>query len=307
MNHELRFQALVLPNASWSELLARFKRVEGLGFDLVGTGDHFVDWSNPPSPWFESWTLLAAVARETTRVRLGPLVAQIPLREPSMLAREALAVDHISDGRLDLGLGIGLTIDPSYDMMGIPNWSVKERVARFKEYVHIVDQLLSNEVSTYKGRFYEVKDAVMNPRPVQKPRPPIVIAAMGPVMLNYTARYADTWNSLSFAATFEEQLEETRGRVATIDTHCAALGREPSSLRRSYLMFDPGARTSGGAFCYYESEDVFVDMVQRVTALGITDIGLYYPMLEKQLPMFERIAADVIPLLKSQHAANTPV
>ena len=307
MNHELRFQALVLPNASWSELLARFKRVEGLGFDLVGTGDHFVDWSNPPSPWFESWTLLAAVARETTRVRLGPLVAQIPLREPSMLAREALAVDHISDGRLDLGLGIGLTIDPSYDMMGIPNWSVKERVGRFKEYVHIVDQLLSNEVSTYKGRFYEVKDAVMNPRPVQKPRPPIVIAAMGPVMLNYTARYADTWNSLSFAATFEEQLEETRGRVATIDTHCAALGREPSSLRRSYLMFDPGARTSGGAFCYYESEDVFVDMVQRVTALGITDIGLYYPMLEKQLPMFERIAADVIPLLKSQHAANTPV
>jgi hypothetical protein len=187
--------------------------------------------------------------------------------------------------------------------MGIPNWSVKERVARFKEYVDVVDQLLSNEVTTYKGRFYEVKEAVMNPRPVQKPRPPIVIAAMGPVMLKHTARYADVWNSLSFAATFDEQLEDTRNRVATIDAHCVDLGREPVSLRRSYLMFDPGARKSGGALCYYESEDVFVDMVQRITALGITDIGLYYPMLDTQLPMFKRLATEVMPELKAQHAA----
>lgn len=307
MTHELRFQVLVLPNASWSELVKRFKLIEDLGFDLVGTGDHFVDWTNPPSPWFESWTLLAAVARETTRVRIGPLVAQIPLREPAMFARQALAVDHLSNGRLELGLGIGLTIDPSYDMMGIPNWSVKERVVRFKEYVHIVDQLLSNEVTTYKGRFYEVKEAVMNPRPVQQPRPPIVIAAMGPVMLKHTARYADVWNSLSFAASFEEQLEETRSRIATIDEHCAALGRDPSSLRRSYLMFDPGARSSGGSFRYYESQDIFVDMVQRITELGISEIGLYYPMLDKQLPMLERLARDVIPELKAKHAADARV
>ena len=70
-------------------------------------------------------------------------------------------------------------------------------------------------------------------------------------------------------------------------------------------MFDPGARTSGGAFCYYQSEDVFVGMVERVTALGMTDIGLYFPMLEKQFPMFERIARNVIPQLKSEHAAKT--
>ena len=73
----------------------------------------------------------------------------------------------------------GITIDPSYDMMGIPNWTAKERVARFKEYVEIVDQLLSNEVTTYKGRFYEVNDAVMKPRPLQQPRPPITIASHG--------------------------------------------------------------------------------------------------------------------------------
>jgi alkanesulfonate monooxygenase SsuD/methylene tetrahydromethanopterin reductase-like flavin-dependent oxidoreductase (luciferase family) len=296
--HDLRFQVLILPNVSWSELLNRFLYVEELGFDLVGTGDHFVDWSNPPSPWFEMWTVLAAVAATTTKIRFGPSVAQIPLRNPAMFARQALTVDHISNGRLELGLGLGLTIDPSYDIIGIPNWSNKERVKRFTEYVEIVDQLLSNEVTSYKGDYYEVKDAVINPRPLQTPRPPITIAAMGPVMLKKTARYADTWNSLSFAHTFEEQLEETRGRIAAIDEHCSAIGRDPGSLRRSYLMFDADARPKGGFIKYYESEEIFADRVRRVTALGISEIGLYYPMLEEQLPMFETIARDVIPKLK---------
>lgn len=298
MAHDLRFQVLILPNVSWSELLNRFLYVEELGFDLVGTGDHFVDWSNPPSPWFEMWTVLAAVAATTTKIRFGPSVAQIPLRNPAMFARQALTVDHISNGRLELGLGLGLTIDPSYDIMGIPNWSNKERVKRFTEYVEIVDQLLSNEVTSYKGDYYEVTDAVINPRPLQTPRPPITIAAMGPVMLKKAARYADTWNSLSFAHTFEEQLEETRGRIAAIDEHCSAIGRDPGSLRRSYLMFDAEARPKGGFIKYYESEEIFADRVRRVTALGISEIGLYYPMLEEQLPMFETIARDVIPKLK---------
>ena len=301
MPHELRFFVLTLPNAPWDELLNRVKLVESLGFDLIGTGDHFVDWSNPPSPWFDVWTFLAAIARETTTIRIAPYVAQIPMREPAMLARHALSVDHISNGRLDVGLGIGLTIDPSYKIMGLPNWSNKERVARFKEYVEIVDLMLSNETTSYKGRFYQVDEAVMNPRPVQKPRPPIVIAAMGPVMLRLTVQFADVWNSLSFADTFEEQLADTRERIATVDGLCAKLGREQGSLRRSYLMFDPTARTSGGLFSYYQSKEVFVDMVQRVLALGMSEIGLYYPLQDEQLPMFEKIAKEVIPELKRQY------
>lgn len=304
MSHELRFYALILPNISWTQFLERFKYVEELGFDLAGTADHFVDWTNPSNPWLEAWTLLAAVARETTRIRITTCVAQIPLRNPAMLAREALTVDHISNGRLEVGLGIGLTADPSYDMAGIPNWTTRERVARFKEYVEIVDQLLSNEVSSYEGRFYRIKDAVMKPRPVQQPRPPIMIAAMGPTMLKRAARYADIWNSLSFADTFEAQLEETRQRIESIDKHCAAMGRDPGSIRRSYHMIDPGARKSGGLFDYYESEEIFVDRVQRVRELGISEIGLYYPMRDEQLPMFERIARDVIPELRKSAAGG---
>ena len=301
MTHELRFQVLVIPNVSWNELLERYKYIEELRFDLAGVADHFVDWTDPPKPWFEAFTLLAAIARETSKIRLTTLVAQIPLRNPAFFARQALTIDHLSNGRLELGLGTGITIDPSCEMMGIPNWSYKERVARLKEYLEIVDQLLSNEVTTYKGRFYEVNDAVMNPRPVQQPRPPIIVGAMGPVMLKHAARYADIWNSLSFDETFEVQLEETRDRIKLIDEHCSANGRDPSSLRRSYLMFDAKARPSGGKIRYYESEDVFVDMVKRVIELGISEIGLYYPALDEQLPMFERIAREVIPELKAAH------
>ena len=298
MAHELRFQVLALPNASWSTLLERYTRIEELGFDVAGMADHFVDWTNPPSPWFELWTLAAAVAAKTSRLRLSTCVAQIPLRNPAMFARQALSVEHISSGRIELGLGLGLTSDPSYAMMGIPNWDNKERVARFGEYVEIVDQLLRNEVTSYDGRFYRIEAAVMNPRPLQKPRPPIMIAAMGPVMLKMAARHADIWNSLSFAAAFDEQMEETRSRIAQIDEHCAAIGRDPESLRRSYLMFDAGARHSGGMMRYYESESIFTDMVETVLELGITDIGMYYPMRDEQLPMFEKIATEVIPPLR---------
>lgn len=300
MTHALRFQVITLPNAPWDEMLRRFKDVEDLGFDLVTTGDHFVDWTNPSVPWLEAWTLLAAVARETTRIRLATYVTQIPLRNPAMLARQALTVDHISGGRLEVGLGTGLTIDPAYDMIGIPNWAANERVARFKEYVEIVDRLLSNETTSYEGVYYRVKDAAMNPRPVQRPRPPIVIAALGPTMLKHAARYADNWNSLSFAETFEKQLEETAARIGLIDEACAAIGRDPRTLRRSFLLFDPKARASGGRIAYYESEQAFIDMARPLLDLGISEIGLYFPMLEAQRPMFERIARRVIPALRSR-------
>jgi alkanesulfonate monooxygenase SsuD/methylene tetrahydromethanopterin reductase-like flavin-dependent oxidoreductase (luciferase family) len=295
----LRFSVLVLPNVPWPEFLGRCRRVEELGFDGIGLADHLVDWAGGKGPWFELWTQLAAIAQATTRVRLATLVAQIPLRNPALFALQALTADHVSGGRLDIGLGTGLEIDPSYRMMGVENWPAKDRVARFGEYVEIVDRLLSQEETTYKGRFYRADRAALRPRPVQSPRPPLIVAALGPVMLRLAARHADIWNSLSFAKTFEAQMEETRGRIATIDAACAALGRDPATLRRSYLMFDPTSRASGGVIAYYESEETFVRMVRDVTALGITDVALYHPMLDRQMPMFERIARDVVPALRA--------
>ncbi len=299
--HTLRFSTLVLPNVPWSEFLRRCQHVEALGFDGIGFADHLVDWAGTEGPWFELWTQVSAVAMATQHIRLATLVAQIPLRNPALFASQALTADHISGGRLDLGLGTGLEIDPSYRMMGVDNWSAKERVSRFKEYVEIVDQLLSQKVTTFEGRYYKVEAAALRPGPVQSPRPPILIAAMGPIMLRHAARYADIWNSLSFAQTFQAQLDETRQRIATIEAHCAHIGRDPASLRRSYLMFDPTARASGGAISYYEFEETFMRMAQQLVELGISELVLYYPMLERQMATFENIARSLLPALRAQH------
>jgi alkanesulfonate monooxygenase SsuD/methylene tetrahydromethanopterin reductase-like flavin-dependent oxidoreductase (luciferase family) len=294
----IRFSALVLPNAPWPDFLARCRRVEELGFDALCLADHFTDWTGRKGPWFELWTHLAALAQATTRIRLTTLVAQIPLREPALFALQALTADHVSGGRLEIGLGTGLEVDPSCRMMGIPNWTAKERVARFPEYLEIVHRLLTEEEVTHQGRFYRLEGARLGQRPVQAPRPPVTVAALGPVMLGHAARLADTWNSLSFATSFEAQIEETRRRVARLDAHCAAIGRDPTTLRRSLLMFDPTARASGGRIAYYESEQAFRRMVGEVAALGITDIVLYHPVAAEQTAMFERIAAEVLPGLR---------
>ena len=102
-------------------------------------------------------------------------------------------------------------------MMGLPGWSNKERVERLGEYLEVLDLLLRQTETSYEGAYYRIDGAVMNPLPLQKPRPPIMVAAMGQKMLRTTAQHADIWNSMSFADNFETQLEETRQRVARID------------------------------------------------------------------------------------------
>ncbi len=296
--HTRQFSVLVLPNVPWPEFLRRCRHVEALGFDGIGLADHLTDWAGGTGPWFELWTQLSAVAMATSRVRLASLVAQIPLRSPALFALQALTADHISGGRLDVGLGTGLEIDPSYRMAGMANWPIGERVSRFGEYIELVDRLLSQETVSYQGRYYSADAASLRPRPVQSPRPPLIVAAMGRRMLGHAARHADIWNSLSFAKTFAAQLAETRERMAAIDALCTGIGRDPASLRRSYLMFDPGARSSGGALAYYESVAAFREMVERVMALGIPEVGLYYPALERQVPVFEQVAREVLPGLR---------
>jgi alkanesulfonate monooxygenase SsuD/methylene tetrahydromethanopterin reductase-like flavin-dependent oxidoreductase (luciferase family) len=127
---------------------------------------------------------------------------------------------------------------------------------------------------------------------------------MGATMLKRAAEHADNWNSISFAASFDAQLAETRDRIRRVDEHCATIGRDPASLRRSYLMLDIKARQTGGLVSYFESKDIFANQVRQVLDLGISEIGLYYPRRDEQLPMFEKIASDVIPALKAEYAAR---
>jgi alkanesulfonate monooxygenase SsuD/methylene tetrahydromethanopterin reductase-like flavin-dependent oxidoreductase (luciferase family) len=298
MARPIRFGVLFLPNVSWPTLRERVIRAEALRIEVAGLADHFVDWTKPSNSWFESWTALTGLAGATSSIRLASWVSQIALRNPAMLARQAVTLDHVSSGRLEVGLGTGLVGDPSYPMIGVPDWEPRERVARFAEYLEILDLLLRQEVTSFAGSYYRIDGAHMNPRPVQAPRPPITVAALGPVMLRHAAQRADTWSTMSFKPSFAEQVAETRDRTTAMDEACAAIGRDPATLRRSYLMFDAEARPRGGVYACYESVARFEDMAGRIVELGMDEVVIYYPPDHRQVGTFERIATDVLPRMR---------
>ncbi len=298
MTIERRFQVEVLPDLAWTEFLRRFRHAEELGFDVATTADQFVDWKNPSVPWFDVWIALSAVAQATDRIRLAPCIAQIPMRDPATFARQVLTVDHVSNGRVEAGLGLGLTVDPSYGMIGVPNWDNPERARRFKEYIEIVAQMLSGSPTDYAGTYYTIESATAH-EAVQSPRPPITVAAMGPKMMRYAATYADTWNTMSFGSGLEELTGDAAALMARMQQACEEAGRDPSTLRHSFLMFDANARESGGRLFYWESVEQFTDVAGQILALGFDEIGVYYP-IDAQRDVFERAATDVIPSMREQ-------
>jgi alkanesulfonate monooxygenase SsuD/methylene tetrahydromethanopterin reductase-like flavin-dependent oxidoreductase (luciferase family) len=266
--------------------------------------DHFVNPVRHDGRWFEGWTLLAALAARTERLRLGALVTSISYRHPALLAKEALTVDHISAGRLELGLGAGGQ-PQDHTMTGGEPWSPGERRRRFREFVAIVDALLTNPdgATTVEGRYYRVREALMQPGPVQRPRPPLTIGAGGPRMLKIVAAYADTWNTAATVGTgrrvgdlsIEEAVEGVRARNARLDGECAARGRDPATLRRSLLA---GGGSSPGD--PWQSVEAFRDVVGRYREAGIDEFLFYFPSrLEMAHGHVDRIAHEVMPALRA--------
>jgi alkanesulfonate monooxygenase SsuD/methylene tetrahydromethanopterin reductase-like flavin-dependent oxidoreductase (luciferase family) len=300
----LRFGLVTPQLVPWPAMVERWRTAEDLGFDSVWVVDHFVNPYRPDGRWFEGWTMLAALAALTTRVRLGALVTSISFRNPAVLAKEALTVDHISNGRLELGIGAAGQ-ERDHTMTGSEPWPVAERVARFGEAVQILDQMLRNEETTYEGRYYQVREALMNPGPMQRPRPPLTIAAHGPKTLRIAAAYADTWNSSANIGrsgpdvTVESAVEVTRQRNERMDELAAAQGRDPGAIRRSLLA--GGGTTPENPWA---SVEAFQDFVGRYRAAGIDEFLFYYPSRAEQASgYFERIAHEVIPALREEGQA----
>ena len=169
MRHSLQFGIGTVQNVSWAEMVNRWKSIENLGFDSVWVADQFCICSQPSASWFDGWTVLAGLATQTSHIRIGTCVTAIPWHHPAFLVRKALTLDHLSQGRLTLGIGTGLPGDCAHKMTGIEDWSAKERVERFGEYAEVVDLLMHNETTTYNGRYYQLENAIMNPKPVQTP------------------------------------------------------------------------------------------------------------------------------------------
>jgi alkanesulfonate monooxygenase SsuD/methylene tetrahydromethanopterin reductase-like flavin-dependent oxidoreductase (luciferase family) len=296
MHKELRFGIITIQRLPWQEEVKRWKSIEALKFDSIWLADHFLDPFNPTDNWYEAWTLLAALTPFTERIRVGTLVTSIPLRHPAILARQALTVDHISNGRLELGIGSGVSgkTDPVYEMIGIDDWQPPERVERFKEQLEIIDKLLRNRKISYEGKYYSLKNVYMYPPPIQKPRPPITIAAMGKSMLKIAAQYADTWNSLGgeWNTPVKDMLKNTIERNEALDQYCDKIGRNPQSIDRSFLFF-------GADFAsIFESEENFRNIVGWYKDIGINEFIFYYPYEPNQLSKFEQIAKEAIPKVK---------
>ena len=212
---------------SWDEVVRRARFAEELGFDGAWGFDHFQPmYGEGPGATFEGMTTLAALAGATSRIRLGLLVTGVTYRHPSVLAAQAITVDHISHGRLELALGAGW-YEAEHLQLGIPYPSTSGRFDLLEDTLEIVTRLWSGEPVSYQGKQVSLGDAQMRPRPVQHPHPPIWIGGTGPRRtLPLAARYADVWHAFGTP----NSLREAGG---LLDELAVKEGRDPLSILRA--------------------------------------------------------------------------
>lgn len=282
----MTFGVQTVPTKPWPELADSWRRVEALGFDSVWLPDHFVPTFRPELPFLEAWTLLAGLATVTSRIRIGVLVSCNTFRHPALLAKEAVTVDHVSHGRLELGIGTGW-VEFEHAMFGLRYPSVSERVSMYAEAVRVVDALLREDVTSFDGQHYRLTDAPFRPRPVQRPRPPLTLAAHSPKMLRTIAPYADRWNSMGSPA-------EMRERGERLDEACAEVGRDPAAIARS-LLYVPAIMPDERP---WDSVAAFVDFAGRFREAGVTELILQPPP-SGDWAIVERVVAEALPGLRA--------
>src|SRR5215204_1317586 len=180
---------------TWEEILSRTRLAEDAGLDGVWVFDHFKAlYGDPRGPSLEGWTLLAGLARETTRVRLGTLVTGMTYRHPSVLATQVVTVDHLSGGRVECAMGAAWN-EPEHRQLGIAFPRVAERMDRLEEGVQVLLRLFTEDDVTFEGEHFRLDGATYNPKPVQRPRPPVWIGGEGRRRtLPMVGRYADAWH-----------------------------------------------------------------------------------------------------------------
>jgi len=280
---------LITFDATRDALRATAQEAELDGFDMLCTGDHLRHPRNPDEPFLDGWEVLAAWAAWTERIRLGMLVSNLIYRNPVLLARQAVAVDRLSEGRLDLGIGTGVYGTDSA-MAGVPEWPPAERVARLEEALIIVDRLLRGDLAPFEGRFYRHHGASLAPGPVQAPRPPLIVAANGPRAIAMAARYGDRWNTWGGPDIEDEDtfFRLTAERSRLFVKACDAAGR-PGGVVPSLLVFPP--------LRPWASIDGFRALIDRYGALGFREFIFYKPRPEEHA-VFRTAVEHVLPELR---------
>lgn len=246
----MRLGALTLQNRPWSELLESWRRLDALGLDSLWVADHLANPLRPERPWLDGWTALPALAAATERARVGALVSSMTLRNPAVLVKAAVTLDHVSHGRAELALGAGGSPHDE-KLAGTPSQS-------FEGFVKLVVELLGDES--------------LQPGPVQNPIP-LTIGGHSPTALALAARHADRWNSYGGKAlTAEEAVSSGRERNDRLTRLCEELGRDPAPLTRSILLGYPFVAETP-----WRSEEAFLDVAGRWRAAGFDELIVYYP------------------------------
>jgi len=253
----MRYGLKLSQNAAIGQYRDVWRIADEAGFDHCWCMDHFATLgARDDGAIFEAWTLLGAMAAATSRTRIGCMVTGNTYRHPAVLAKAAVTVDHLSGGRLEFGIGAGWA-ENEHTMLGLPFGTVRDRADWLEEACEAIVSLWTRDRTSLAGSHYQLADAVAEPKPVQRPHPPIWIGGTGRQRtLRLTARYADVWNDPGDSP---ERVAELSG---VLDRRCAEIGRDPGEIRRSVQIRVP------------QTADETIALAEAYAAVGVTDILL---------------------------------
>jgi F420-dependent oxidoreductase-like protein len=300
-----------LEGATFDALARHWQAAERLGYDSVWLDDHFYGVITPA--WddsLESWTLMAALARETSTLRFGTLVACNGYRPPALVAKMAASVDHISNGRLEFGLGAGW-YEQEFSAYGYDFPAIGTRLRQLDEALHICRLMWTTEKATFSGQHHRVHEAWCNPKPVQKPYPPIMIGGGGEkVLLRIVATHADRWNCGG-------SVNDFRHKLPLLEAHCRAVGRDPACIEKSWfgnVIIEPDeerlqrrlakrAARSGAAADQLDQQMIIgtpgrvITRIKEYAAVGLTHFIAMFGRVDR-LEATELFGREVIPAFR---------
>jgi alkanesulfonate monooxygenase SsuD/methylene tetrahydromethanopterin reductase-like flavin-dependent oxidoreductase (luciferase family) len=265
---------VILPSDRWPEARRQWEWADDVGFAAAWTYDHIRWGGMPDGPWHAAMPVLGAAAAVTRRIRLGTLVATPNFRHPVTLARDALALDDLSGGRFDLGVGPG-SEGPDATALGQAPWGVAERMDRFAEFLEILRPIVHGEAATrttVAGRYYAATDAPSTPGALQRPLP-LTVAAGGSRGLRLAAAYGQQWVTIGPTGPGprrpEDILASVRRQCALLESACHGAGRDPATMGR-VVLWTP-------AETVLTSVDQFDELAAPYEELGIDQFVLHHP------------------------------
>ncbi|MBV8134192.1 MAG: TIGR03560 family F420-dependent LLM class oxidoreductase [Deltaproteobacteria bacterium] len=253
--HPIRFGiATGQQRYEWPQLRHLWEVAERAGYDSLWTGDHlYAIMADPSESTFEGWTTLAALSQHTSRVRIGSLVNCNGFRNPCLTAKMAVTLDHLSDGRFILGLGAGW-FEQEHRSLGFEFEPTLKRLRALDEACRIIKAMLAEGRAIFHGRHYEIADAICSPKPIQRPRPPLMIAGRGEnVLLKIVAEHADMWNT-------QGNPEQMKGLIEVIRRHGDRIRRDTDEIEKTVVI----------TLCYRPSREQEEEAVKFTAMIGRT-------------------------------------